>query len=254
MDNSEYRTGYATQSQDSENAVDFADLKTQLEDLKRELSDIKQFRDDIKYNNGLDNNDIKIDSGRKFITGPALFSGNVFDGATSAVISTSKDKSITDGVDNSQLTIVRLDTGNSVVYSLGGKVIIGDDASYSVGGSRIVSDKFNLVEEDSLIGQYITIQQDDDSLLNLAISANKGNYVTVSTLISSSTKSSYVVYKPVFLGGEEYPWQRLYLHGGLLGGVQFGGGSNGNGANGLLYASGNALYYRNPVGTITQLN
>lgn len=227
------------------------ELEQQIKDLKTKLEELSIFKDSVLYNNGLANNDLKIDFGRKFISGSALFTSGVdSDEATSAVISTGRDRSTVGGVDNSQATLIRK-TGLSVFFALGGKVIFGDDAKFRSGKNTIVSDKFDQLDTNSLVGQFITVQAEDGSLLNLVITANNSKTVTVSqNLTITSTASSFVVYQPVFLGGEEYPWQKIFLHGGDKAGVQFGGGSNGNGANGLLYASGQNLIYRKPNGTL----
>lgn len=226
-------------------------LEQQIKDLKVKLEELSLFKDSVLYNNGLANNDLKIDFGRKFIAGPALFTAGVDSPeATSAIMSTGRDRSTVGGVDNSQATLIRRDN-LSVFFALGGKVIFGDDARFTSGKNTIVSDKFDQIDTNKLAGQFITVQGDDGSLLNLLISSNNSKTVTVSSnLPITSTSSSFVVYQPVFLGGEEYPWQKLFLHGGDKAGIQFGGGSNGNGANGLLYASGQNLIYRKPNGTL----
>lgn len=255
MDNQEYRTGYATQSQDSVSAVDFADLKTQMEDLKKELSEIKQFRDDLKYNNGLNNNDLKIDSGRKFITGPAMFTNGVdTPEATSAIISTGRDRTLSSGVENTQVTLLRVEGAQSFFYGLGGNIVNGSDGSFSSGGSVLSSSLLSSIEDNSLVGTFVTVIISTGSAISYQITANSGNSITVnSSFPETNRKVQFLIFDPINLGGWEYPWRRLYVFNGSGGGIQFGGGTPQNGQNGLLYDNGTNLIYRKPNGTLITL-
>lgn len=229
-------------------------LSDQLNSLSNEMSNLRQFRDEILYGHGIDNNDSKIDAQKKFKSGDSYFtSGYPSNDNTTAVIATGKDSSVSGGLDQTQLQLIRVTDSSSLLLGFGGKLIPGTSGSVRSGSSVIKTDNLD-VEDDELVGQFITIILDGDIAVTDYITSNTNNSVTISVSFSSNESNlTFTIYQPVLLGAATYPWYALSVATGSSAGIHFGGGSQGNGVSTALYSSNGGLYFKKRNGSVTTI-
>lgn len=126
----------------------------------------------------------------------------------------------------------------------------------TAGGNTTTIVGFNF-ETNELAGALIDIYESDGTFLETqVIASNTATVITITgTWINSVNNGEFTIFKPVYLGSADFPFQRGYVEEGIAGGIRFGVGPTAGGQNGLLYmdATGD-IYWRDKSGTSTKLN
>lgn len=132
----------------------------------------------------------------------------------------------------------------------------GTTITTTMGGNTVTTSGYGFTI-DSLANALINIFNASGTLIETQIIvSNTDTVITISgTWLASTIAGTLGILQPVFLGAADTPYQRLYTREGTTGGLRFGIGPTSGGQNGLLYmdSSGN-LYWRDKVGTSSQLN
>ena len=110
--------------------------------------------------------------------------------------------------------------------------------SITAGGNTVTITDYSFIVN-SLAGALINIYDPTDSTKfeTQTIASNTNNVITIiGSWINTYTNSKkYLIFQPVYLGGADTPWQRLYVCDGIGGGIRFGQGPTNGGQNVLLY-------------------
>lgn len=127
------------------------------------------------------------------------------------------------------------------------------------GGNTTTIDGFNFGTNE-LAGALIDIYDSSGVFVETqTIASNTATVITISgTWVNSTNNGEFTIFKTVYLGSADFPFQRGYVAEGTAGGLRFGVGptwTSGTAQNGLLYmdATGD-IYWRNKSGTSTKLN
>jgi len=128
-------------------------------------------------------------------------------------------------------------------------------------GYSTITDPEQTFETNELAGCYISIKGLTTGTLEThLISSNTATQITISTTWGISESVYYVIFRPMYLGAADFPWQRLYV----IGDIRFGRGASA-GANviyikygsgspeGVITANIGSLYLRTDGSTSTTL-
>lgn len=123
-------------------------------------------------------------------------------------------------------------TGNTISVTASGTIVTVSDYTF---------------ETNELAGAYINIYDSSGNFIETqTIASNTSKVITISSTWRATTNGGvYLIYKTVYLGAADYPWQRGYVMESIDGGLRFGVGPTAGGQNGLLYmSSGGDLFWR----------
>lgn len=250
--------------------MDTQELQSKVTELTKQVEDLKRLMESHTHSGNDGSTYIYQDSVRQKTqqayqigsfamseysgTPPGL--GSVFVNRGFLVIG--KDEILQDGFDNAQLTIEHQPTtdgttNQSFFYGYRGRVYQGFKGIIEAGSSTLSQKEFEFVPN-SLVGLQVNYLRNDGVQESYSITSNDKNSITINgTWSITQAEGSFFIFIPIYLGGAEYPWRRVYVADGTGGGVRFGYGSTNEGQNGLLYMSGENLVWRSPSGTTTTI-
>lgn len=135
-----------------------------------------------------------------------------------------------------------------------------NDGQITSGESVMTQSKFTF-SDDELVGSfptYLSVYNPDSAtdFDSFRITANDSKTITIDgTFAFSGNKIGWIIFKPVFLGSADFPWQRAYVMEGSEGGLRFGPGATAGGQNAILYidSSSGFLIFRDQGGNTYQL-
>jgi hypothetical protein len=129
----------------------------------------------------------------------------------------------------------------------------------TVSGASILTDNSKSFVVDSLIGAVINVYSGTELFQTAVVSSNTASTITITeTWVDDITNASYIIYSPVELGNENYPWKTIYVGDSTFagdGGIRFGygpttfGGTWGDTVS-LLYVESGVLKFKDPDGDI----
>lgn len=240
------------------------DNEAKIQQLEQEIQELKTLLENHTHT-GLDSSSkikttIEIDENEYFKSGSIALQGlraqqaGILEGA----IVVGDDLNVLDGSENSQISIQH-NTISDLTFGFGlrAPIYTGTSGSVTSGGSTMTQSNYAW-EDDELIGAIVLVVDGNGDFDAFEITDNNANSVTIGgTWSFSQSSATYIIYKTIYWGSAEYPWQRVYVNEGTAGGLRFGLGMTNAGQqdNGLLYMdSAGDLYWRNKAGASTKLN
>jgi hypothetical protein len=234
------------------------ELKSNLEELNKFFSEHRHTGEDKTLSLI---STIQLPEYSFFSAGNAILSGSSINKGTSSEIdynflNTGADKEEGVGYVTKNTQII---TQHSVTIPSGETFFMGLRPPISTGSTTITTGTSTLGDStkswvvDELAGAYISILDSASTLQTLPIASNTSTTITVTGTFTLSGLCTYTTFKPVYLGGANYPWKRAYVTDTSAGGVRFGQGATAGGQNSLLYTVGNRIYFRDTAGTVSTL-
>lgn len=197
---------------------------------------------------------ISIPEYEYFSAGNAYFSGAITNKDTASEVSYSfmnagpdKESGFGDTTKNSEIFTQH---SSSSTFFLGIRPPISNGSTTITSGASSLTDSNKSWTVDELSGAYISLVTTAGVLQTLPIASNTSNQITVTGTFTVSGTCTYTTFKPIYLGGANYPWLRAYVGDTNSGGIRFGYGATNGGTNSLLYTVDDSLKFRNTAGTV----